>query len=81
MRDMVERRDDMGSGKLRLVIDGDGDVCVALVLPGHGFLDVEFCVPGTGGGKSPRTHRALRELFKAMVADEEAHGVEVPNAE
>jgi len=70
MRDMVERRDDMGNGKLRLVVDGDGDVSVALVLPGYGFLDVEFCVPGTGGGKSPRTHRALRALFDAMVADE-----------
>lgn len=69
-RDMVERRDDMGNGKLRLVLDGDGDVSVALVLPGHGFLDVEFCTPGIGGGKSPRTWKALRDLFAAMVADE-----------
>lgn len=68
----ITRQDDMGQGKLRLIRDDDGDITVALVLPGHGFLSVEFCVPGTGGGKSPRTWRALGELLKAMEADEAA---------
>ena len=66
----VTRQDDMGSGKLRLLRDDDGDIIVSLVLPGHGFLDVEFCVPGTGGGKSPRTWRALGELLRAMEMDD-----------
>ena len=67
----ITRPDDMGTGELKLPRDDDGDITVALVLPGHGFLDVEFCIPGTGGGKSPHTHRALRELMAAMRADDQ----------
>ncbi len=64
------RKDDMGTGSLKLMQCEDGDVHVSLVLPGHGFLDAEFCVPGTGGGKSPRTWRALVELLRAMQDDD-----------
>lgn len=63
------RRDDMGNGKLKVGRDDDGDMYVSLVLPGHGFLSVEFTAPGSGGGKSPRTWAALRALLDAMTAD------------
>lgn len=53
---------------LRVDLDADSDVHVCI----HGEAgsgSVEFCVPGTGGGKSPRTRAALISLMVAMEAD------------
>ena len=62
------RREDMGSGHLRVVLDSDNDVCVE-VYDGSEFTSVEFCCPGAGGGKSSRTRMALIALMVAMEAD------------
>lgn len=72
----VERRDDMGEGRLRVSRDDDGDMYVSLRLaPGASSLSgVEFCTPGNGGGKSPRTFRALQALAEAMQKDNEEQG-------
>jgi len=65
----VERRSDMNSdGRLAVFLHEDGDIGV-IISSLDGLEDVEFCVPGVGGGHSPRTIAALRELAVAMHAD------------
>lgn len=73
----VQRNDDMhppGDAVLRLTVQQDGDVIVALEAPDPttgkaAYATAEFCTPGTGGGRSPRTHAALRALALAMQQD------------
>jgi hypothetical protein len=72
----VERREDMSpDGRLRLILQPDGDVIVCVVasqedrLFGGLTASVEFCSLGAGGGRSSNTIRALRELAKAMERD------------
>ena len=73
--DNVARNEDMSPrGYLRLLLDNDGDVIVAVAQDdGNGFIEsvssVEFCTIGMGGGGSQRTYRALRELMIAMDED------------
>lgn len=65
----VGRLHDMGcKGHLRVLFDADNDVVVT-VFDGDNTATVEFCVPGSGGGKSSRTRIALIELMAAMEAD------------
>ncbi len=52
---------------LRVGLDSDNDVYLS-VWGNHG-ADIEFCVPGAGGGKSPRTREALIALMVAIEAD------------
>ncbi|MDS9629061.1 hypothetical protein [Pseudomonas aeruginosa] len=66
-----ERREDMGSGRLRLILDGDSDVCVAVISDEGDMADVEFCVPFSGGGRSPKVRQALLDLCRA-IRDENA---------
>lgn len=65
----VGRIGDMSKvASLRVGLDADSDVYVCI----HGEAgsgSVEFCVPGSGGGKSPRTRAALISLMVAMEAD------------
>ena len=73
----IERRDDMSPNN-RLVVhqQEDGDMIVGVV-PGSmeefnrmGFSQsVEFCTIGMGGGRSPKTLYALRNLMEAMEED------------
>ena len=68
----VSRLGDMGQGlKLELLRDGDGDIIVSALPANHRFTDqaVEFCVPGSGGGTSPRTFKALQDLMTAIELD------------
>lgn len=71
MTQIVKRIEDMSPrGYLKLLQQDDGDIIVA-VYPEEGGLiqpggSVEFC---TSGGRSPRTHKALRALMVAMAAD------------
>lgn len=72
----VSREEDMSpDGKLILFQQDDGDIIVtvqeSLELLGPSRASVEFCIPGTGGGGSPETHRALRDLMEAMRADDD----------
>lgn len=53
---------------LRVGLDSDNDVYVSVWGEDAGGA-VEFCAPGSGGGKSPRTRAALISLMVAMEAD------------
>lgn len=68
----IQRKHDMSpSGELTVMVDGDGDMCLSIWDDGRGVMaDLEFCTPGTGGGGSPKTYQALRNLFIAMVEDQ-----------
>jgi hypothetical protein len=67
----VGRLEDMGQGHLRVLLDSDNDVCVA-VWDGERSACVEFCNPGGGGGgRSSRTRAALIQLMRAIEADNE----------
>lgn len=66
----VKRRDDMSpSDALQVGIDESGDLQVSLWTEKAGYSSVEFCAPGSGGGRSPYTRRALIALMVAMEAD------------
>lgn len=52
---------------LRVGLDSDSDVYLSVW--GDQGADIEFCVPGAGGGKSPRTREALVALMVAIEAD------------
>lgn len=54
---------------LRVGFDGDHDVYLSTT---NGVEGVEFCTPGSGGGKSSRTREALIALMVAMEADNSA---------
>jgi len=69
--EFFERREDMGSGRLRLILDGDSDVCVAVISDEGDMADVEFWVPFSGGGRSPKVRQALLDLCRA-IRDENA---------
>ena len=70
----VGRMDDMHKdGVLRVLLQDDGDVQVFVGSSGHGeeweSASIEFCAPGAGGGRSPRTREALIGLMTAIEAD------------
>ena len=70
---IVERYEDMSpDGRLRLLQQEDGDVIVAIVPASDSrrpMVEVEFCSCGAGGGQSPKTLEALRNLITAMHQD------------
>ena len=72
---VVERLESMSpDGRLRLYIQPDGDVIVAVLQSegdanGSAIASVEFCTPGAGRGGSPRTWHALGKLAEAMALD------------
>lgn len=69
---IVERNEDMSRlGRLALLFQPDGDVIVAVRADPHATFrtSVEFCLPGSGGGRSRHTLMALRELAEAMERD------------
>ena len=66
------RRGDMSPTEhIKMYWQEDGDVCLMVVNERGESADMEFCVPGTGGGKSPRTHEALLNLMAAIEKDNE----------
>jgi hypothetical protein len=72
---IIERNEDMSPrGRLRLLLQPDGDIVVAVVPDPDERRQpfgptVEFCSPAGGGGRSRHTLRALRELAAAMELD------------
>lgn len=75
MSRVAERFEDMSQrGRIRLIEQTDGDVCVAVIedpnSEGRGCMAcIEFCSPYAGGGKSPRTLEALKVLMQAIADD------------
>ncbi len=67
-RDVGRIGDMSPSDSLRVGLDSDNDVYMA-VCGANGVGSVEFCTPGSGGGKSSRTRLALIALMVAMEAD------------
>lgn len=70
---MPERTGDMDNvSKIVVLLQEDGDIIVGVVEEQFGKLvsaSVEFCTPGSGGGLSPATHEALRNLIEAIRKD------------
>lgn len=64
--EFFERHDDMGQGRLRLILDGDCDVSIAVITNEGEMADVEFCTPFSGGGRSPKVREALLNLAVAI---------------
>jgi hypothetical protein len=62
---------DMGeSTHMKLILQSDGDVILELAdQENHQSLSVEFCIPGSGGGRNPVVHRKLLELITALVKE------------
>ncbi len=67
-RDIGRIGDMSPTAHLRVGLDGDNDVYVSVWDEGGG-ASIEFCCPGSGGGKSSRTRVALIALMVAMEAD------------
>lgn len=64
-----------GHSHMQVILDADSDVCVH-IWEQEGddgqLAGIEFCCPGIGGGKSPRTREALLALMVAMEEDNAA---------
>lgn len=73
LSEFFDREDDMGQGRLRLILDGDSDVCVAVINHDGTMSDVEFCTPFTGGGRSPKVREALLSLARAIRDENESN--------
>ena len=72
MPQTVIRKEDMSpDGHLRVTLQDDGDTLVTAMNSQGDAVTVEFCSVGAGGGGSPRTNKALRDLFVAMAQDNE----------
>jgi hypothetical protein len=67
-RDVARESDMERAGFLRVGLDMDNDVFLE-IHDGKDTASVEFCVPGAGGGRSPRTRMALVALMVAIEAD------------
>lgn len=75
---IIERREDMSPlGRLALFLQPDGDVIVTICPDPEAAWQnsVEFCQPFSGGGRSPKTLKALRALADAMAKDNEARPI------
>lgn len=69
MTQIVDRLESMSpSGFLRLFIQDDWDVVLQIQQDDGEHASVEFCTYAGGGG-SPRTHKALLDLARAMAED------------
>lgn len=70
MINSVVRQEDMSpTGRLRVTQQADGDVIVTATDGKGNQTSVEFCSITSGGGQSPRTLKALRDLYIAMELD------------
>lgn len=76
--EFFERHDDMGNGRLRLILDSDSDVSLAVISTEGEMTDVEFCTPFSGGGRSPKVREALLGLAKAIRDENATNPIERP---
>lgn len=79
----VSRQGDMGEGlKLEILREADGDLIVSIMKVHDKFSPdhaIQFCVPGTGGGASRHTFKALQDLRVAMALDEQERKQPLPD--
>lgn len=64
--EFFERQDDMGLGRLRMIMDGDSDVIIEIIDKEGHSLALEFCTSFSGGGRSPKVREALLNVMKAI---------------
>ncbi|MFK4135990.1 hypothetical protein ACI2KR_27450 [Pseudomonas luteola] len=64
--EFIERREDMGTGRLRLIRQEDGDMCVSIIDSEGYMAGIEFCTYGAGGGRSRKVLAALYDLARAI---------------
>jgi hypothetical protein len=80
MINCVTRAEDMSTdGRLRIMQQDDGDMIVVIVPASQERRrseSVEFCSVGCGGGRSPHTVKALRDLMTAMRKDNEERKID-----
>lgn len=73
--EFFERKDDMGLGRLRMIMDGDADVIIEVISTEGESLALEFCTSVTGGGRSPKVREALFNLMKAIRDENETNPI------
>lgn len=74
----VTRLEDMSQkGRLFVFQEDDGDLIIGVCEEENGLIQpaskVQFCTSFSGGGQSPNTFRALKELMKAIEKDNIEH--------
>lgn len=73
MEGFVSRKEDMSQeGELQLYFDSENNDIHLTVFTDRKSASVEFCCTGLGGGKSPETMQALRNLAEAIKKDNES---------
>jgi hypothetical protein len=75
MNEFIERREDMGGGRLRLLREEDGDICVAVISENGEMAGIQFCTSVVGGGRSPKVLKALYQLAQAMIEENQEHPI------
>jgi len=70
---LIERREDMGTGRIQLIREEDGDMCLSVISDDGGFAGVQFCTSVVGGGRSPKVLKALYQLAQAMLEENQEH--------
>lgn len=73
--EFFERKDDMGLGRLRMIMDGDADVIIEVISTEGESLALEFCTSVTGGGRSPKVREALYNLMNAIRDENETNPI------
>lgn len=73
--EFFEREDDMGLGRLRMIMDGDADVIIEVISTEGESLALEFCTSVTGGGRSPKVREALYNLMNAIRDENETNPI------
>lgn len=73
INELLGRRE--GMGRLQLIRQEDGDICVA-VIDAEGYMaGIEFCTQGSGGGRSPKVLQALYDLAQAISDENNEHPI------
>lgn len=74
----AQRYEDMSPlGQLVVMMQEDGDMIISMYLDPDSrptmMPSMEFCAIGAGGGQSPHTREALKNLYEAIKKDNEEH--------
>lgn len=77
LNEFFERPDDMGQGRLRMILDGDSDVIVEIINTAGESLSLEFCTSIIGGGRSPKVRNALYLLAQAIQEENNANPIAI----
>ena len=71
--EILQRREDMGQGRIQLLREEDGDMCLTVVGDDGYSAGVQFCTSVVGGGRSPKVLKALYALAQAIQEENQEH--------